>query len=88
MSNISSKGTNVLHNKSGKNNLSKSQNRRINEAIAAAKKDTDTKDSAQSAIPYLAMYPDGVCNYFTHCRCIQFHGQLHERNRHIGGYET
>jgi len=43
------------------NNLSRKQRRDINAAIVRAKQDMDKKSSVQASIPYLAMYPDGVC---------------------------
>jgi len=42
-------------------NLSRSQKRQIEKTIIAAKGDPDKPVSVQASIPYLAMYPDGVC---------------------------
>ena len=42
-------------------NLSRSQRRRVEKTILAAKGDPAKPASVQASIPYLAMYPDGVC---------------------------
>ena len=42
-------------------NLTSKQRKQIELAIARAKKDMDKRASTQASIPYLAMYPDGVC---------------------------
>ena len=42
-------------------NLSREQRRKIDAVIAAAKGDPEKPESVQESIPYLAMYPDGVC---------------------------
>jgi len=54
---------NQRHRQSNGNiaNLSKAKQKRINSAITAAKNETDIQYTAQSSIPYLAMYKDGVC---------------------------
>jgi len=44
-----------------KNNLSRKQRKMIEQAIVRARKDVDNRASSQASIPYLAMYPDGVC---------------------------
>ena len=41
--------------------LTKKQQKQVNETITAAKGDPDKPESVQDSIPYLAMYPDGVC---------------------------
>ena len=43
------------------NKLTRQQRKKIDAAITKAKKDIDMSDSVQASIPYLAMYPDGVC---------------------------
>ena len=42
-------------------NLSRSQRRRVDKAVTAAKGDPDRSTSVQASIPYLAMY----CNFST-----------------------
>jgi len=42
-------------------NLTRSQRRRVDKAVIAAKGDPGKPTSVQASIPYLAMYPDGVC---------------------------
>ena len=42
-------------------NLTKTQQKGVDAAIAAAKGDPEKPQSVQASIPYLAMYPDGVC---------------------------
>ena len=42
-------------------NLTRGQRRRVDKAITAAKGDPAKPTSVQASIPYLAMYPDGVC---------------------------
>ena len=42
-------------------NLTRKQRREVEKAITTAKGDPDKPVSVQSSIPYLAMYPDGVC---------------------------
>jgi len=42
-------------------NLSRRQKKQLDAAILAAKGDPDRPTSVQASIPYLAMYPDGVC---------------------------
>ena len=41
--------------------LTRSQKRQIDQTITAAKGNPDKPQSVQASIPYLAMYPDGVC---------------------------
>jgi len=41
--------------------LSRVQQRKIEAAVAKARSDLDKRASVQASIPYLAMYPDGVC---------------------------
>jgi len=43
-------------------NLTRGQRRRVDKAITAAKGDPAKPQSVQASIPYLAMYPDGVCH--------------------------
>jgi len=56
---------NAPRTQTNNNNTQRTQTRaerkKIELAIANAKKDVDRSTSAQSSIPYLAMYPDGVC---------------------------
>ena len=42
-------------------NLTRQQRKKIEAAVIAAKSDLEKPISVQSSIPYLAMYPDGVC---------------------------
>jgi len=42
-------------------NLTRGQRRRVDKAVTAAKGDPAKPRSVQASIPYLAMYPDGVC---------------------------
>jgi len=42
-------------------NLTKKQKKQVNATITAAKGDPNKPESVQASIPYLAMYPDGVC---------------------------
>ena len=42
-------------------NLTKKQHKQVGAAITAAKGDPDKPESVQASIPYIAMYPDGVC---------------------------
>lgn len=42
-------------------NLTSGKRRRVEKTIAAAKGDPNKPESVQASIPYLAMYPDGVC---------------------------
>ena len=42
--------------------ISRSQRRRVEKAITTAKGDPNKPQSVQSSIPYVAMYPDGVCH--------------------------
>jgi len=42
-------------------NLTRNQRRRVDRAITAAKGDPKKPQSVQASIPYIAMYPDGLC---------------------------
>ena len=53
--------TKLFTKKSAENNLTGRQKKEINTAITAARGDSDRPESVQASIPYLAMYPDGVC---------------------------
>ena len=48
-------------NRAASARLTRDQQRRIDQAITAARNDTGGKQSAQASIPYIAMYPDGIC---------------------------
>ena len=64
-------------------NLSRTEKRQIEAAIARAKQQNQKKQSAQDSIPFQRMFPDGICrvkdNYYT--KTIQFQDINYQLNQ-------